>query len=143
MGRRGLVLLLVAAWEAVYGASLRLDGHSATSAHLSALTDVAPLGDWAWAWIGSAPLVAAFAPRRAGNDAYGFVLATLPLWIWVAAYVASWARGSYPLGWVTALSWGLDAALILACGAAVSRSDLPPASPLTAQEMERTDADGQ
>lgn len=151
LGRRGLVLILVAASDIVYGVSLRVAVSSipatTRASALSSLTDITSLSVWAWAWIGQGVLVLPFAPRRTGQDAMGFVIATLLPLLWAVAYLVAWIRGSYALGWSGAATWVLEAALIMAVGMAVSPSDMPappPGTPGTpGTESTEGDVDGQ
>lgn len=145
LGRRGLVLLLVAAFHALYGLGLRLAIPPKGPPNLTALTDLAPLHTWGWVWIGLAPVLVVFAPLRTGRDWPGFVGAVVLPLLWGLAYLASWAQGSYPLGWIGGALWMLVAALIFASGISVSRSDLPspPQSSSHSSTDDQGDVDGQ
>jgi hypothetical protein len=111
-GRRGQWLLLWAVAWICWGYGVVAEPLSDQRA-FRFLTQAAPLHCWAWVWIGSGVISAAFSFVRPPWDWPGFIVALLPPLAWAMSYFVAGAVGDYPRGLYAGLLWLALAAAVL------------------------------
>lgn len=114
-GKRGAFLLAGAAAFTAIGASyvaVRTPSRSAAFSWLPGQIGSDELG-WIWVVLGllceGSALVSGRCPRIA-SIGYGLLMA--PPALWAVIFLGAWLTGAHPLGWVSALSYGLMATWI-------------------------------
>jgi len=112
LGRRGAILLSYGTVWALYGYA-QIISPLPQQPGLELALQWAPLTVWAGAWIatGVLAIVAAFLPQ--GVDWFGFVGLVLIVLPWTMTYLASWALGEFPRGWVAAAVWAAIAVPVI------------------------------
>ena len=112
LGRRGAILLSYGTVWALYGYG-QLISPPAAQPGLTLALQMLSITVWAWLWIvtGVLAVVSAFVPQ--GVDWFGFVALVLIVLPWMTSYLASWALGDFPRGWVAAAVWGVIAVPVI------------------------------
>jgi hypothetical protein len=112
LGRRGAILLSYGSVWGLYGYG-QLISPQPDQRGLTLALQMLPLGAWGGLFIASGILaaVAAFLPQ--GVDWFGFVALVLIVLPWMTSYLASWALGDFPRGWVAAAVWGVIAVPVI------------------------------
>ena len=112
LGRRGAILLSYGTVWSLYGYA-QVVSPPPDQRGLALATQMLPLTAWGWLWVtaGLVAIVAAFMPQ--GADWFGFVGLALIVLPWVTSYLATWALGDFPRGWVAAAVWAVIAVPVI------------------------------
>jgi len=112
LGRRGAILLSYGSVWGLYGYG-QLISPQPDQRGLTLALQMLPLDAWACLFIaaGLVAFVAAWVPQ--GVDWFGFVALVLIVLPWMTSYLASWALGDFPRGWVAAAVWGVIAVPVI------------------------------
>ncbi|MFD8949476.1 hypothetical protein ACFV0B_11535 [Streptomyces xanthophaeus] len=104
LGRRGTILTCYGLVWVLYGVAQQITPQ-VDQRGLKLLLNLAPIEFWGWCWIiaGLIALASAWAPP--GRDAAGFAALAVIVAPWTATYLATWALGEFPRGWVAAAIW--------------------------------------
>ncbi|MFI5755612.1 hypothetical protein [Streptomyces sp. NPDC051569] len=121
LGLRGVALLICGIGWINYGIGLLADPRYGIVRGAAALTTIAPIAAWGWAWIGSglASCAAAVLPSR--RDWWGWATATAMPVAWAAAYTSARALGQFPQGLTSGLTWLVAPALAAVVAVATRR----------------------
>jgi hypothetical protein len=68
---------------------------------------------WGWLFVTAGLCAAVAAFMRQGADWFGFVALVLIVLPWMLSYLASWALGDFPRGWVAAAVWAVIAVPVI------------------------------
>ncbi|MEV0472792.1 hypothetical protein [Streptomyces prunicolor] len=121
LGLLGAGLLAVGCFWINWGIGLLGDPRYGTVRGAAALTSIAPMCVWAWAWIGSGLLSCAAAVLPNRRDWMGLIPATgIPI-IWAFAYCSARALGEFPQGVTNGLTWLVGPTLLVILTIAVRR----------------------
>ncbi|MFC8176518.1 hypothetical protein [Streptomyces sp. NPDC057325] len=121
LGYRGAALLICGIAWINYGVGIIVDPRYGTARGVAALTAVAPLAVWGWAWVGSGVLACAASVLRSGRDWWGWCAAAAMPSIWALAYSGARVLGEYPQGWYSGITWGAFPGLLAVLAAATRR----------------------
>jgi hypothetical protein len=104
LGRRGTILTCYGlVWVLIgYG---QLVMPQPDQRGLQTILQLMPLPAWACCWMAAGLIALASAWAPPGRDAAGFVALALIVVPWATSYLAAWALGGYPRGWVAAAIW--------------------------------------
>lgn len=106
LGRRGTILTSYGLVWLLYGYG-QLSIPQPDQRGLQLVLSIQPLEFWGWCWIaaGIVALISAWAPP--GRDAAAFIVLPLVVVPWMVSYLAAWAFGDFPRGWVAAAVWAV------------------------------------
>ncbi|MFH9215488.1 hypothetical protein [Streptomyces globisporus] len=121
LGYRGAGLLILGCGWLNWGLGLLLDPRYGTVRGAAALTAIAPMPVWAWAWMVSGALSCAAAVFPSRRDWWGWAAGTGMPVVWAAAYTSARALGEFPQGVASGLTWLVSPALALVLAAATRR----------------------
>lgn len=116
LGRRGAFLLAFGTvWGLIGYGQITSPPPDQRGLHL--LLDRIPLEVWGWLWIAAGLVAIASAWLRQGSDRFGFFALSLIVLPWIVSYLAAWAQGDFPRGWiVSALYGGLAIGIMVVAG---------------------------
>jgi hypothetical protein len=110
-GRRGSILLILGAFDVVYGLSLIAPGHDGlTSPATIWRQHYLPLWVWGGGWIVVGIVLLVQAAMH--NDVLGYTLAICQKVIWGLVSITSWMFGGVERGWLVGIIWFVFATMI-------------------------------
>lgn len=121
LGYRGAALLILGIGWINYGLGILGDPRFGIVRGVAAITHIAPMPVWAWAWVASGLAACAAAVLPSRRDWWGWAAATAMPVIWAAAYTSARAIGTLPQGVTSGLTWLVSPALALVLAAATKR----------------------